>query len=92
LEAVEQEKDLQVLLIIMVEMVDLELLEVILSLEVLQLMAEDLEVEDQLLLHLPLMPEAPVVMAVEVVVLMLPLEDLEELLVNPMHQDFLVLL
>jgi hypothetical protein len=92
LEAVEQEKDLQVLLIIMVDKVDQVLLEVILSLEVLQLMAEDLVVEDQKHLHPLLTLEVPAVMAVVDQELLTLLQELGELLINLMHQDFLVLL
>jgi hypothetical protein len=90
LEQAAQEKDLQVQQEIMVEMVDLDLLEVILFLEVIQPMVVDMELEDQKPLHLLLMLEAPVVMEAEVQETVV--EVLVELLVNLMHQDFLVLL
>jgi hypothetical protein len=74
------------------QVVDLEELEVILFLEVLQLTVEDMAVEDQMLIHPLLMLEALAVMAVVVQELLIPLEEMGELLVNLMHQDFLVLL
>jgi|TARA_Y100000015_G_scaffold35044_1_gene35532 hypothetical protein len=92
LEQVALEKDLQVQQEIMVELVDLDLLEVILFLEVIQLMVVDMELEDQNLLHRLSMLEALAVMAVAAQELMLLLEELEVLPINPMHRDFLVLL
>jgi hypothetical protein len=74
------------------QVVETEELEVILFLEVLQLTVEDMAVEDQMLIHPLLKLEALAVMAVVVQELLIPLEELEELLVNLMHQDFLVLL
>jgi hypothetical protein len=49
-------------------------------------------VEDQMLIHPLLKLEALAVMAVVVQELLIPLEELGELLINLMHQDFLVLL
>jgi hypothetical protein len=92
LEQVALEKDLQVQQEIMVELVDLDLLEVILFLEVIQLMVVDMELEDQNLLHRLSMLEALAVMAVAAQELMLLLEELVVLPINPMHRDFLVLL
>jgi hypothetical protein len=74
------------------QVVETEELEVILFLEVLQLTVEDMAVEDQMLIHPLLKLEALAVMAVVVQELLIPLEELGELLVNLMHQDFLVLL
>ena len=74
------------------QVVETEELEVILFLEVLQLTVEDMAVEDQMLIHPLLKLEALAVMAVVVQELLIPLEELGELLINLMHQDFLVLL
>jgi hypothetical protein len=74
------------------QVAETEELEVILFLEVLQLTVEDMAVEDQMLIHPLLKLEALAVMAVVVQELLIPLEELGELLVNLMHQDFLVLL